>query len=326
MQLNALRMTKWLMIDLEKLKLLLAVVDAGAISKAAVYRGVPQSNVSRQIASIEREYGGHLLTRNGRGVQLTEFGVEVLPQIRELVLAAERLETSLREESRVVRGEVRVGILTTFVGSMAARLWSAVAQQLPEVQLKILEGMSGQLEEWVASGRTDVSLVLRSQGSMPADIIMPASIVFHVVGRKGSRPVSRPTISLAELATLPLVLPGQQSSMRTTLEQTIRKRGLQLNVALETDSFLTQLHVAATGGAYAVLGPFAMVSGLATGRTQSSRLVEPEIRRDIGLAFTTVRPASSAAREVARIMRGVVIDVLHEIGANAQTDLNDPAS
>ena len=61
--------------DLEKLKLLLDVVDTGAMSKAAVVRGVPQSFISRQVTALEREYGGRLFNRTGRGVSLSELGL-----------------------------------------------------------------------------------------------------------------------------------------------------------------------------------------------------------------------------------------------------------
>lgn len=292
--------------DLKKLKLLLDVVDAGTMSKAAVFLGVPQSFVSRQIAAIEREYGGHLFNRHGRGVSLTELGLQVIPKVREVIRDAAELEAMLRQESRVPRGEVKVGILPTFVGVVAVQLFEAMRAEMPEVSLKLFEGTSGHIEELLASGRIDLGLVLRNQGSQPGDFFLPDAIVFHVAGARDAHAVARPTITFRELCQLPLVLPVAQGGIVPLLEKTARELGSRLHVVMETDSFPIQLHLAASGAAFAVVGPYAIQSAIAQGRLKLSRLVEPEMFRSIGLSFTTVRPSSLACRGTARLLRRIV--------------------
>ena len=292
--------------DLEKLKLLLDVVDTGAMSKAAVVRGVPQSFISRQVTALEREYGGRLFNRTGRGVSLSELGLQVIPKIRELIHNANELESMLREESRVPRGEVKVGILSTFLGVVAVQLFDAVRATMPEVSLKLFEGTSGYLEELLATGRIDLGLVLRNQGSQPSDFFLPDAIVFHVAGHRDAPAVARPTITFRELCNLPLVLPVAQGGLVPLLEKTAREVGVRLNVVMETDSFPIQLHLAASGAAFAVVGPSATQPAIAPGKLKLSRLVEPEMSRSIGLSFTTARPTSLACRETARLLRRVV--------------------
>ncbi|WP_310085438.1 LysR family transcriptional regulator [Paraburkholderia phenoliruptrix] len=49
-------------------KLFIEVAELGSISRVAALRQTVQSNVSSQIAEFERECGGRLFERTGRGV------------------------------------------------------------------------------------------------------------------------------------------------------------------------------------------------------------------------------------------------------------------
>lgn len=295
--------------DLNKLKVLIDVVDAGGIARAAIQRGVPQSQVSRQISALERHYGSQLLNRNGRGATLTELGQELLPGIRSLVEAAQQLDIDLRGEHRLPRGEVRVGLLSSFVEYVAAPFVQAVKHRLPEVRLGIVDGSSGLLEEWLASGRVDIAMVIRNQGSQSGDFVLKDAVILHLIGAEGQPAVSRPTICFRELDGLPLVLPGQPSGLRPLLDQAARQHGIDLNVVLESDSYAAQISLAASGTAYCVLGPYAVRNAVAQRRLQAACLIDPLMQRSIGLSTTTTRPSSVAIRETARILRSAISQV-----------------
>src|SRR2546429_8760075 len=63
-------------------KLFIDAVELGSLSKVAVTYGTSQPHISRQIGELERECGGRLFQRTGRGVTLTELGQRIAPKVR----------------------------------------------------------------------------------------------------------------------------------------------------------------------------------------------------------------------------------------------------
>ncbi|MEI9416026.1 LysR family transcriptional regulator [Mesorhizobium sp. Cs1321R2N1] len=62
------------MLDLNKVALAVAVMEAGSFAAAARVLGLPKANVSRQVAQLEASLGVRLFNRTTRRVQLTALG------------------------------------------------------------------------------------------------------------------------------------------------------------------------------------------------------------------------------------------------------------
>src|SRR4249920_2223508 len=88
-------------------RVLLTVVEAGSLSKAALVLSMPQSMVSRAVGQLERESGERLFVRTGRGMQPTEFATQLLPRVARLVADAD----VLLEEMRSARGQPMGNVL-----------------------------------------------------------------------------------------------------------------------------------------------------------------------------------------------------------------------
>src|SRR3954468_2262237 len=63
---------------LHDLNVLMAVVQAGSMSKAAALLNTTQSAISRSIADLEHTMGARLLDRNAQGVEPTQYGRALL--------------------------------------------------------------------------------------------------------------------------------------------------------------------------------------------------------------------------------------------------------
>ena len=65
-------------IKLQDLHVLMAVVQAGSMNKAAALLNTGQSAISRSIAELEHTVGVRLLDRNPQGVEPTQYGRALL--------------------------------------------------------------------------------------------------------------------------------------------------------------------------------------------------------------------------------------------------------
>ena len=77
--------------ELKHLRCLVAVVDTGSFTDAAIELGVSQAAVSRTVLALEQILGVRVLHRTSRAVTLTTAGVRVLERARHLLAEADDL-------------------------------------------------------------------------------------------------------------------------------------------------------------------------------------------------------------------------------------------
>jgi LysR family nitrogen assimilation transcriptional regulator len=288
--------------DLAKLKLFAEVAEHGSLTKASIALSSVPSALSRKIAALERECGGRLFHRTGRGVTLTELGQRILPRIKELLGGLDVLSQEIRANAGVPSGQVRIGLLASLMHPLIDRLFRDLRERHPGIRLNIFGGSNGQLDEWLASGFVDMAVLFR-YGKSEVGNEQPLGIVdTYLVGPKNDPLTRQPTVKFSVLDKLPLILPGAPNGLRVILDQLARKRGIELNILMEVNSLPVQRDLVAEGGIYTVLAGYAAERDVRAGLLQTSRIVNPSIERIVTLGLTSQRPASLASREVARLI------------------------
>lgn len=279
-------------------KLFLDAAETGSLSKVALLHDTSQPHVSRQIAELEQRCGGRLFERTGRGVALTAFGQRIAPKVRVWLSSTEQLENDVRATAGQTMGRVRLGTIPSLAHPFVSTLFARLRQQHPLVQLSVREGQGAQLETWLDDGSLDLALLFRHGQPNGSDALSLAEAETFLVGPEGDPVTAKPTVKFKALNGLPLVAFCRPSSWRDQLEQVARQRGVQLNVVLEADSLALQLGIASRGGAYALLGSYAIDVARHQHRIQAARLVDPPIVRHIALALARTGQLSPATRAV----------------------------
>ena len=105
--------------ELRHLRCLVAIIDTGSFTDAALDLGVSQAAVSRNLGALERALGVRLLHRTSRNVTPTTAGVQVLARARVVLSEADNL---VRE---AVDGHTRLRL---------GHAWSAVGRHTAEFQ------------------------------------------------------------------------------------------------------------------------------------------------------------------------------------------------
>ncbi|MGO1182998.1 MAG: LysR family transcriptional regulator [Micrococcaceae bacterium] len=140
---------------LRELRVLVAAVDSGSFTDAAVELHLSQASVSRAIASLERRTGVVLLHRLPRGCELTRAGHQLLPQVRRLLAEAEQLDRLMKHRHSVLR----LGYAWAALGSRTTELQRRWAEERPEVELELVRHNSA--TAGLAEGICDVAVVRR---------------------------------------------------------------------------------------------------------------------------------------------------------------------
>ena len=289
--------------DFSAWKLFVDAAELGSLSKVAVAYGTSQPHISRQISDLERECGGRLFQRTGRGVVLTELGQRVAPKVRAWLASTEQLANDVRTSAGTPIGTVRIGSLPSTAHPLVTTLYYRLKKRYPLVQLAVREGQGAQLETWLDDGSVDLAILYRSSPSPKNGDTYLVETPTYLVGAEGDERTSGPTVPFAALDNLPLVLFCRPSSWRNRLEQLATEHGIALNVALEADSLSLQTQVVADGNIYALLGPYAVTAASRDCRLQSSKIIDPPVTRHIALAMSRHGELTLACRTVMQLAR-----------------------
>jgi DNA-binding transcriptional LysR family regulator len=292
-------------VDYAAWKLFVDAAELGSLSKVAVAYGTSQPHISRQVGELERECGGRLFQRTGRGVALTDLGQRIAPRIRAWLASTEQLANEVRNSAGTPIGKVRIGNLPSTAHPLVSTLYRRLKERYPLIQLVVREGQGAQLETWLEDGSVDLALLYRTSPSPRNGDTYLVETSTYLVGAAGDRLTSRPTVPFSALHKLPLVLFCRPSSWRNQLEQLSGEHGVSLNVPLEADSLSLQAHVVAGGGIYALLGPYAVAALSKDCRLQASKLVDPVISRHIALAMSRHGQLTLACRTVMQLAREI---------------------
>jgi DNA-binding transcriptional LysR family regulator len=148
--------------DLTDLRLFIAVVEAGSISKGANAAHMALASASARVSGMEAVLGTALLERGRRGVMPTPAGRALLGHARIVTAQIERMRGDLGAFASGLKGHVR---LLSNTAALVELLPAAVRVFLtahPDVDVDIEERTSADIVGAVAEGRAEFGLIADS--------------------------------------------------------------------------------------------------------------------------------------------------------------------
>ena len=287
------------MADLHKWRAFVAIAELGSLTRAALFLDRAQPVLSRQMNALERECDARLFVRTGRGVELSEFGKQLFPEIKALLANAGEVEREIRGKAREPSGVVTLGLLPSLGNPLIGRLFKCMHERHPAIHLKILEGSSGQVEEWLGEGRLDIAILYRYSASVPEGEHSLATVDSYLIGAKGDRLTSAGEVPFATLDRLPLILPSAPNGLRNALDALARRERITIDPAIEADSLQLFKSVVAEEHLYTVLPLHAVWSEIQAGHLQAAKIVNPPLQRDVSMVIAASKGPRKAVTETA---------------------------
>ncbi|TCC48648.1 LysR family transcriptional regulator [Kribbella capetownensis] len=121
-------------LELRHLRCLVAVVDTGTFTDAAIELRVSQAAVSRNLLALEGRLGVRLLHRTSRSVTPTTAGVQVLARARQILNDVDELVA----EATTGHTRLRIGHAWSAMGRHTAEFQRRWAAEHPEIELQLI--------------------------------------------------------------------------------------------------------------------------------------------------------------------------------------------
>jgi DNA-binding transcriptional LysR family regulator len=238
---------------LHDIHVLMAVVQAGSMGKAAALLNTTQSAISRSIADLESTMGVRLLDRSPQGVEPTQYGRALLKRSLAVFDELKQSVHDIEHLSDPGSGELCIGSSPAQAEGFVFAILDGLSRQFPRIVVRVVLGGILELHDELRARRIEVGLA-RMSGPVPPEGIDQEALFYDplmiVAGQDNPRARQR-KIALADLLHEPWTWASLNDSL---IVEAFRAKGLAPpRVTIYSDAINMRLKLAATGRFLAVV-------------------------------------------------------------------------
>ena len=149
------------MLDVTRLRVLVAVARYGSVTAAARALNYAQPSVSHHLARLEAETGTKLIQRAGRGIRLTDAGRLLAERGAEVIGRLDAAENELAAYTGLRAGRLRLAAFPSALGTIVPAAAAMLREYQPGVDLRLTEAEPPEALRMLRAGYVDVALVFR---------------------------------------------------------------------------------------------------------------------------------------------------------------------
>lgn len=141
--------------EINRIKYFSAIVETGHLRKAAELLNMSPGSLSKSIKTLEHEIGKTLLQPSGRGITITDDGMEFYRRSKGLLSEHSLLFQSLSKKSTPSAPVIKIGSFEIFTTYFLASL---IEKEFPEEKLRIQELIPEKIEEALDLKEIDIGI------------------------------------------------------------------------------------------------------------------------------------------------------------------------
>lgn len=197
-------------LELRHLRSLIAVVETGSFTDAAIELGISQAAVSRNVAALERVLGVRLMHRTTRSVELTPAGERTVRHARR----AFAILADLQQEALAGGSTIRIGYAWSALGRLTPEFQRRWAAAFPHRELRLVRTNSP--TAGLAEGTSDFAILRRVPDTAAFDLVLIGVEKRYCAMAVEDPLAGKRSVSLAQAGSSPLAIDLRTGS--TTLD------------------------------------------------------------------------------------------------------------
>lgn len=293
------------MLNLYKLEVFDAVVQAGSFSGAAERLLMTQPAVSQHIHDLEGALGTQLLTRTRRGAQLTSAGETLhayARQIFALVTAAEEAVTDVRNLNS---GQVSVGATPGAGSYLLPDTIQQFRSDYPRLTVALRTGTTPELLLDLRHGQLDLGIV---EGEIDAADAAGLRVLWLrdddqlvVVGRKHPW-WERNEVNLHDLDGQTFIMRQRHSQTRIWLEGELARHEIRPRIGAEFDAMESIKRAVALGACLSVLPAYVVRDEVELGTLRALPVAGRPLQRSLKLVWSEAAHWTPVVKAFLRVL------------------------
>jgi DNA-binding transcriptional LysR family regulator len=214
--------------SLHDLRVLMAVVEAGSMGKAARVLATSQPAVSRSIGDLEHALGVRLLDRSAHGIEPTPFGLALLKRGAAIFDELRQGIKDIRFLSDPTSGALTIGASIAIAEGFICDVIARLSRRYPRLTFQVHATDTATAYQALLARKVDLAVVHVIEP--PAEDLMNVEPLLqdpHVVVAGAQNPIARRRrVSLAELMDEPWALPLPDQPYGAVVHEAFRAHGL----------------------------------------------------------------------------------------------------
>jgi DNA-binding transcriptional LysR family regulator len=268
------------MSSIRVLKNFLAISRHKSVAAAAREIGLTAAAAGQQLQQLEADIGVELFDRTKRSMTLNHHGRSLVEPIQEIVARYEALGSDFKSE---LSGTIVLGALvSTLMGAFGNTL-NELKQNYPELEIKLIAGLSSNFLEQVIEGSLDAAIVTESPYALPQNVQWtelysePMVLIYPIV--KNRKNLSAKNTS----NDLPFIRFERNTWTGHLVDQTIRANKMVIKESMELNSVEAIIELVRQGLGFAIVPRLANIAWETDKKLHISELAGKTIFRKVGL-------------------------------------------
>jgi len=268
------------MSSIRVLKNFLAISRHKSVAAAAREIGLTAAAAGQQLQQLEADIGVELFDRTKRSMTLNHHGRSLVEPIQEIVARYEALGSDFKSE---LSGTIVLGALvSTLMGAFGNTL-NELKQNYPELEIKLIAGLSSNFLEQVIEGSLDAAIVTESPYALPQNVQWtelysePMVLIYPIVE-------NRKNLSAKNTSNdLPFIRFERNTWTGHLVDQTIRANKMVIKESMELNSVEAIIELVRQGLGFAIVPRLANIAWETDKKLHISELAGKTIFRKVGL-------------------------------------------
>lgn len=127
------------MISIQQMQYIVTVSEERQFQRASERCYVTQPTLSMQIKKAEETLGNKIFDRSRSPLELTSFGIELVPILRDTLSEYDRIQALTEQEKGLFREQMRIAVIPTIAGYLLPDLFDEWQKELGDIELTIEE-------------------------------------------------------------------------------------------------------------------------------------------------------------------------------------------
>lgn len=217
--------------NLNQLRFAQAVAQYGSFTDAANACCVTQPTLSNSIGLLEDELGQKLFVRTTRKVELSPFGVHILPFIERLLSAQSALLTESKSFSAQHHGEIKIGISPLVSTHLLSLIIDPFRAANPDISLVLREMNMMDLNRMLEDGLLDFVFGVANeyQGNWRSMLLYEEPLLFIPCGNVWQTESKVKSVQFADIANETFLMVPDACGLSRAIRTLFRQHRKKLN-------------------------------------------------------------------------------------------------
>lgn len=284
-------------LNLTSLKLFIAAVEEGTISKAAQKEYIAAAAVSHRISELEKDLGIQLLYRTNKGVSPTQAGLDLLYQAKSLLNNIKEIEKQMKDYSKGETGLIRIVTNITAMSHFLPSALLAFKKEHPSIDFKIFEKRSLTIVHDVEERKADIGLYtyLPHDAEIESFPIVKDELI--ILAPKDHPLAKKEAIYFEDSLDYPHISLFKGTHINYQLKKSALDINKLLTIKAEVSNYETMCSLVNAGLGIAVL-PSQTILNYHIPNTTKVKLKNPWAKREIAVAVKQVKKLSPNAKKL----------------------------